>query len=129
LDSTSLHLHGEYNNCLNNLGQELGMNREDLINITQGYSRDHSRDQGYSYQGEKVSYGGTEQRWLLVESADIKQADLKKFTQSIQEEFLKITKQVGRLVKEEFKQTSLAELEIKELAAKLKYHKISELES
>ncbi len=23
LDSTSLHLHGEYNNCLNNLGQEL----------------------------------------------------------------------------------------------------------
>jgi hypothetical protein len=47
LDSTSLHLHGEYNNCLNNLGQELGMNREYLINITQGYSR----DQGYSYQG------------------------------------------------------------------------------
>jgi transposase len=81
-------VHGEYNNCLNNLGQELGMNREYLINITQGYSR----DQGYSYQGEKVSYGGIEQRWLLVESADMKQADLKKFTQSIQEEFLKITK-------------------------------------
>ncbi|MEO3703992.1 hypothetical protein AAFM79_03210 [Trichormus azollae HNT15244] len=101
------------------------MNREDLINITQEYSH----DQGYSYQGEKVSYGGTEQRWLLVESADMKQADLKKFTQSIQEEFLKITKQVGRLVKEEFEQTLLVELEIKELAAKLKYHKILKLES
>jgi diadenosine tetraphosphate (Ap4A) HIT family hydrolase len=57
-----------------------------------------------------------------------KKADLKKLTQSIQEEFLKITKQVGRLVKEQFEQTSLAELEIKELAAKLKSHKISELE-
>ena len=33
LRSTSLHLHREYNNCLNNLGQELGMNRENPINI------------------------------------------------------------------------------------------------
>ncbi|MEO3706713.1 hypothetical protein AAFM79_19620 [Trichormus azollae HNT15244] len=82
----------------------------------------------YSYQGEKVSYGGIEQRWLLVESADRKKADLKKLTQSIQEEFLRISKQVGRLVKEEFEQRSLAELKIKELAAKLKYHKISDLE-
>jgi transposase len=32
-------LHGEYN-----IGQELGMNREDRINITQGYSRDHHPD-------------------------------------------------------------------------------------
>ena len=39
-----MHLHGEYNNCLNNLGQELGMNRENPINITQGYSRDHRPD-------------------------------------------------------------------------------------
>ena len=46
----------------------------------------------YSYQGEKVSYAGIEQRWLLVESAERKKADLKKLTQSIQEEFLKISK-------------------------------------
>ncbi|MEO3705680.1 hypothetical protein [Trichormus azollae] len=57
-----------------------------------------------------------------------KKADLKKFTQSIQEEFLKVSKQVARLVKEEFEQRSLAELKIKELAAKLKYHKIPDLE-
>jgi hypothetical protein len=83
---------------------------------------------GYSYQEEKVSYGGIEQRWLLVESADRKKADLKKLTQSIQEDFLRISKQVGRLVKQEFEQRSLAELKVKELAAKLKYHKISDLE-
>jgi hypothetical protein len=50
---------------------------------------------GCSYQEEKVSYRQIEQRWLLVESADRKKADLKKLTHSIQEEFLKISKQVG----------------------------------
>jgi transposase len=41
LDSTSLHLHGDYNNCLNN---QLERNRENPIIITQGYSRDHRPD-------------------------------------------------------------------------------------
>lgn len=226
LDSTSLHLHGEYNNSPNNQGKELDMIRENPIIITQGYSRDHRPDlkqcildlivssdgdiplffrggsgnesdkaifaqilveydkqidfesimvadsalysennlklmsnikwisrvplsikkaknlvkafiskelkpspiKGYSYQEEKVSYGGIEQRWLLVESADRKKADLKKLSQKIQEEFLKISKQLVKLEKEEFEQQSLGELKIKELTAKLKYHQISDLE-
>ena len=41
---------------------------------------------------------------------------------------LKTSKQLARLEQEEFEQQSLAELKIKELAAKLKYHKISDLE-
>jgi hypothetical protein len=41
---------------------------------------------------------------------------------------LKSNKQVTRLEQEEFEQQSLAELKIKELAAKLKYQKISDLE-
>ena len=44
LDSSSLHLHGEYKNCLNNGEKELGINRENPIIITQGYSRDHRPD-------------------------------------------------------------------------------------
>nr|WP_201277656.1 hypothetical protein [Sphaerospermopsis reniformis] len=44
LDSSSLHLHGKYDNCLNNLEKELGINREHPIMITQGYSRDHRSD-------------------------------------------------------------------------------------
>ena len=51
-----------------------------------------SEIKGYSYQAEKVSYEGIEQRWLSVESADRKKADLQKLTQSIQEELLKISK-------------------------------------
>jgi transposase len=51
-----------------------------------------SEIKGYSYQAEKVCYEGIEQRWLSVESADRKKADLQKLTQSIQEELLKISK-------------------------------------
>jgi transposase len=226
LDSTSLHLHGEYNNQLNNQGEELEIIRENPIIITQGYSRDHRPDlkqcildlivssdgeiplffrgasgnesdkavfaqilveyskqidfesimvadsalysesnlklmenikwisrvplsikkaknlvkaftseelkeseiKGYSYQEETVCYGGIKQRWLLVESAVRKKADLKKLTEKIQGEFLKTSKMLVKLTKDEFEQASLAELKIKEIESKLKYHKIVEFE-
>jgi len=226
LDSSSLHLHGEYKNCLNNEDKEQGINKENPINITQGYSRDHRPDlkqcildlivssdgdiplffrgasgnesdkavfahilveyskqidfdsimvadsalysennlrlmvnmnwisrvplsikkaknlvkvpiskelkpsdiKGYSYQEEKVFYGGIEQRWLLIESTERKKADLKKLTKKISEEFLKTNKQLVKLEKEEFEKKSLAELKIKDLTAKLKYHQISDIE-
>ncbi|RUS92265.1 IS1634 family transposase [Trichormus variabilis] len=232
LDSSSLHLHGKYDNCLNNLEKELGINREHPIIITQGYSRDQSPSdtlrerpdlkqcildlivssdgdiplffrgasgnesdkavfahilveyskqinfesimvadsalysesnlklmsnmkwisrvplsikkaknlvkafinndlkaseiKGYSYIEEKVSYGGIEQRWLLVESAQRKKADLNKLDKKIQEEFLKAHKQVAKLEQEEFTDKSLTELKIKEITTKLKYHQISD---
>ena len=225
LDSTSLHLHGEYNSQKNG-EQELRIRQENPIVITQGYSRDRRPDlkqcildlivssdgdiplffrgasgnesdkavfahilveyskqidfesimvadsalysasnlklmlkmkwisrvplsikkaknlvkaftieelkaseiKGYSYREEKVSYGGIEQRWLLVESAQRKKADLKKLIQKIKEELLKTSKQLGRLEEKKFENKYLAELQIKELAAKLKYHQISDLE-
>jgi transposase len=40
LDSTSLHLHGEYNKRLDNQQKELEVIKENPILITQGYSRD-----------------------------------------------------------------------------------------
>ncbi len=46
LDSTSLHLHGEYNKKLDNHQSELELEviKENPILITQGYSRDHRPD-------------------------------------------------------------------------------------
>ena len=64
----------------------------------------------------------------MVESADIKKADLNKLTQKIQEEFLKIQKQLAKLAKDKFDESSLAGAKIKELESKLKYHKISQVE-
>ena len=86
-----------------------------------------SEIRGYSYQQSKVSYGGIEQRWLLVESAERKKADFKKIIQKIPEEFLKVSKQLVKLAKDEFTQPSLAEIKIPELATQLKYHQISDL--
>lgn len=44
LDSTSLHLHGEYNSSLNDENKELEIMKENPIIIKQGYSRDHRPD-------------------------------------------------------------------------------------
>ncbi|MBS3030822.1 MAG: IS1634 family transposase [Dolichospermum sp. DET66] len=87
-----------------------------------------SKIKGYSYLEEKVYYGGIEQRWLLVESAERKKADLNKLDKKIQEEFLKVNKQVAKLEQEEFTDKSLTELKIKEITTKLKYHQISDWE-
>ncbi|MCC5669147.1 IS1634 family transposase [Nostoc sp. CHAB 5784] len=57
-----------------------------------------------------------------------KKADLKKLTQKINEEFLKIGKQIAKLAADEFEQPSLAISRIQELESKLKYHKISEVQ-
>lgn len=85
-----------------------------------------SEIEGYSCQESKVTYGGIEQRWLLVESTERKKSDLQKLTQKISEEFLKVSKQLVKLAKDEFIQSSLAEIKIQELAAQLKYHQISD---
>lgn len=226
LDSTSLHLHGEYNSCQSSSEKEIGISRENPIVIKQGYSRDHRPDlkqcildlivssdgdiplffrgasgnesdkavfahilveynkqidfesimvddsalysennlklmsnmkwisrvpitikkaknlmkgftsndlessemKGYSYQDSKVTYAGIEQRWLLVESTERNKSDLQKLTQKISEEFLKISKELVKLAKNEFAQQSLAEIKIQELATQLKYHQISDLQ-
>ena len=44
LDSTSFHLHGQYNNRENKDTKEIEVNRENPIVITKGYSRDHRPD-------------------------------------------------------------------------------------
>ena len=65
---------------------------------------------------------------LLIESTDRKKADLKKLTKKISEELMKTNKQLVKLEKEDFCSKSLAELKTKDLAAKLKYHQISDIE-
>lgn len=56
-----------------------------------------TEQEGYSYQEEKVSYGGIEQRWILVESEDRKIADFKKLSQKIEQESTKLGKQIAKL--------------------------------
>jgi transposase len=226
LDSSSFHVHGKYDKCLNYVEKELGINREHPIIITQGYSRDHRPDlkqcildlivssdgdiplffrgasgnesdkavfahilgeysqqidfesimvadsalysesnlklmsnmewisrvplsikkaknlvkalikkelkaseiKGYSYVEEEVSYGGIEQRWLLVESAERKKADLNKLAKKVQEELSKANKLARKLEQSEFTDEFSIERKITEITSKLKYHQISDLQ-
>ena len=82
---------------------------------------------GYRYQEELVTYGGVEQRWVLVESEERKASDLKKLAEKIEQESMKIRKEIARLVKEEFHEPSSAISKMKELESKLKYHQIAEI--
>jgi transposase len=86
-----------------------------------------SDQKGYSYQEEKVSYGGVEQRWVLVESEDRKTAYLKKLSQKIEQESINFGKQIAKLIKDEFDQPSSAMSKVKELESKLKYHQIAQV--
>lgn len=225
LDSTSLHLHGESKNKLEDESSEIEIIKENPIIITQGYSRDHRPDlkqcildlivssdgdiplffrggsgnesdkavfgkilveyskqidfesimvadsalysdknlnlmsnlkwisrvpisikkakklvktflsrelketeeKGYSYQEELVTYGGIEQRWILIESEERKVSDLNKLSQKIEEESIKNRRNMAKLVKQEFDQQSSAISKMKEIQSQLKYHEIEEI--
>ncbi|WP_041225823.1 IS1634 family transposase [Crinalium epipsammum] len=220
LDSTSLHLHGEYQ--ADNPKKEKGIIKENPIYITQGYSRDHRPDlkqcvmdlivssdgdvplffragdgnesdkavfgkillefkkqidfesimvcdsalysqnnlklianlkwisrvpfslklakslvqsvtssqlekssqEGYSYCEQKVSYGGIEQRWLIVESAERKKSDLDKLNRQIEQEAKSAATEVAKLLKVEFSQTGEAKLKYQEFNQQFKYYQI-----
>ena len=226
LDSTSLHLHGEYNALLADNNKESEIIKKNPIVIRQGYSRDHRPDlkqcildlivssdgdiplyfrggsgnesdkavfgkllveyskqinfesimvadsalysennlrlmgnikwisrvplsikkaknlvkaltsiefkettqKGYSYYEQQVSYGGIEQRWLIVESQERKNADLNKLSKEIEKESIKIQKTMAKLLKNEFSELSEASSKISEIDSKLKYHQIADLE-
>ena len=226
LDSTSLHLHGEYNSSLNDENKELEIIKENPIIIKQGYSRDHRPDlkqcildlivssdgdiplyfrggsgnesdkavfgkllveyskqidfesimvadsalysennlklmgdikwisrvplsikkaknlvkaltsiefketteKGYSYYEQQVNYGGIEQRWVIVESQERKNADLKKLSKEIEKESIKTQKIIAKLLRNEFSDLSEANSKMSEIDSKIKYHKIADLE-
>ena len=51
---------------------------KDLVKAVKNKSLKSSDEKGYSYSVEQVTYGGIEQRWLIVESEERKKSDLKK---------------------------------------------------
>ena len=56
------------------------------------------KKKGYKALEQKVTYAGIKQRWLIVESADRKQSDIKKLNSKIEQEknpALKLRKKLG----------------------------------
>ena len=86
-----------------------------------------SQISGYSWQEVQSNYGRVDQRWLVVESQERKQADLKRLEKKIQQELAEAQKKLCQLSYRNFESQQGA-LEItKEFSKKLKYHQLTGL--
>ncbi len=82
---------------------------------------------GYRYQEIKSNYAGIKQRWLVVESQKRKESDLKKLEEKIPKEHQVISRKLSQLSAKKFTSELEANLLLKQLTSKLKYHRISEI--
>jgi transposase len=85
-----------------------------------------SEIEGYSYQEIESKYAGIQQRWIVVESQARKESDLEKLEKKIVKEYQLISKKLVSLSKKDFESEVEANLKLKEISSKLKYHVISQ---
>lgn len=101
---------------------------KDLIKIVKSESLKNSGSKGYKYLEEQVTYGGIEQRWMIVESEERKKSDLDKIRNRLKKETEKANKEINKTTKLEFEQSSLAIERVEEIKSKLKYHQLIQIE-
>lgn len=85
-----------------------------------------SKISGYRWVERIVTYAGIEQRWLVVESADRKESDLRKLSQKIVKAEEKALKDVNKLSKEKFACEADAIKALSKLTKSFKYHQIEQ---
>ncbi|MDY6898833.1 MAG: IS1634 family transposase [Cyanobacteriota bacterium] len=83
---------------------------------------------GYYYCKRIVNYGGIEQRWLVVESSERKNSDLRKLEKRITKSKINASNNLKKLLNSEFKSEQEAIQSVKNLNKKLKYHQIDNIE-
>jgi transposase len=81
---------------------------------------------GYLYVAKRVTYGGVEQRWLVVQSQERKESDLEKLSKKIVESFEKARRDLKKLSSEEFACEADAVKALSKLSEKFKYHQVAE---
>ena len=102
---------------------------KDLVRTVKSESLKDSSSKGYRYSSSQVTYGGIEQRWMVVESEERKKSDSKKILDRLEKEAEKVSKEINKITKLEFEQVSLALTEIEQIQARLKYHQIVQIET
>jgi transposase len=81
---------------------------------------------GYLYREVENKYGGIKQRWLVVESESRKKSDIKKLEEKIDKESKLLAQKLASLSKKEFETEIEANLQLRQIESKLKYHLISQ---
>jgi transposase len=86
------------------------------------------QEKEYKWKIESVTYGGIEQRWLIVESSARKISDQEKLENKIEQEFEKVEKLLSQLEKEIFENPSQISYQLKGINKKLKFFRIQSIE-
>lgn len=79
---------------------------------------------GYYYAVRKSHYGGVEQRWLVVESTERKESDLRQLEKRISQSKISALDKLKKLLSANFKSKEEAVKSVKSLKKQLKYHQI-----
>jgi transposase len=101
-------------------------NAKNLIKTVANEELKASSDKRYRYLERQVNYAGIEQRWLLIESEERKESDLRKIDKKIKEELAYTNKKISTLGKKNFESEATAMIEVDTI--KLKYHQLVNLE-
>lgn len=83
---------------------------------------------GYMWKEEIVNYGGIQQIWLIVESQQRKESDLKKLEKKLKKEKEKVEKLLKELKKENFETPEQARYKLKGINKKLKLFEVQEIQ-
>ena len=79
---------------------------------------------GYKFKETTATYGGVEQRWLVVESEARRESDLGKLSQKIEKASEKAVKEINKLSQDKFACESDAIKALAKLSKTFKYHQI-----
>jgi transposase len=81
---------------------------------------------GYKLTSKTENYAGIEQRWLVVQSQERRESDLRKLTQKITKAESKAVQDLKKLSQEEFACEADAIKALSKLSKQFKYHQINE---
>ena len=100
---------------------------KEIVNNLSAEEFSKSELKGYSWQEIENNYAGIRQRWLVVESQPRKESDLKKLEEKINKESQWVSQKLASLSKQSFQSEIEANLRLKQITSKLKYHLISQI--
>ena len=101
---------------------------KNLVNTVLSLEFRKSELPGYSMVEKTSNYGGIPQRWLVVKSEARAESDTKSLEKKITKEKEITHKKVAKLFKKTFSDATEAELSLRQIQSKLKYHLISDIE-
>ena len=101
---------------------------KNLVSNLQDSAFTNSKIPGYSWVERESNYGGIRQRWLVVKSEARTKSDWASLEKKIRKEYESNQKKLTKLSQGKFKSETKAELNLKLIRAKLKFHVIDEVQ-